>query len=127
MSDAEWESKEELETAIIDQLVSLHCRSTTPPKKSQVLTHCLPNANDFDTCHLYANSIDGTRNLRTVVVNRIMKALRITGILGIICGVIGYIGFFVGGEFGAFVAGALPGIMLGISLLVLLVIPQGYK
>ena len=56
-----------------------------------------------------------------------MKALRITGILGIICGVIGYIGFFVGGGFGAFVAGALPGIMLGISLLVLLIIPQGYK
>ena len=56
-----------------------------------------------------------------------MKALRITGILGSICGAIGYIGFFVGGDFGAFVEGALPGILLGFSLLVLLVIPRSSK
>ena len=59
-------------------------------------------------------------------MDRIMKALRITGILGSICGVIGYIGFFVGGDFGAFVEGALPGVLLGFSLLVLLVIPRNY-
>ena len=57
----------------------------------------------------------------------VMKALHITGILGAVCGVVGYIGFFVGGDFGALVAGALPGILLGFSLLVLLVIPRGYK
>lgn len=57
----------------------------------------------------------------------IVKALRITGLLGVVCGVIGYIGFFVGGDFGAFVGGALPGIMLGFSLLVLLVIPRGVE
>lgn len=59
-------------------------------------------------------------------MDRIMKALHITGILGSICGVIGYIGFFVGGDFGAFVEGALPGVLLGFSLLVLLVIPRNY-
>lgn len=59
-------------------------------------------------------------------MDRIMKALRITGILGSICGAIGYIGFFVGGDFGAFVEGALPGVLLGFSLLVLLVIPRNY-
>ena len=59
-------------------------------------------------------------------MDRIMKALRITGALGTICGVIGYIGFFVGGDFGAFVEGALPGVLLGFSLLVLLVIPRNY-
>ena len=56
-----------------------------------------------------------------------MKALRITDILSSICGVIGYIGFFVDGNFGAFVEGALPGILLGFSLLVLLVIPRNSK
>ena len=60
-------------------------------------------------------------------MDRIMKALRITGSLGAICGIIGYIGFFVGGDFGAFVEGALPGILFGFSLLVLLVIPRSYK
>lgn len=60
-------------------------------------------------------------------MDRIMKALRIAGILGSICGIIGYIGYFVGGYFGAFVEGALPGILLGFSLLVLLVIPRSSK
>ena len=59
-------------------------------------------------------------------MDRIMKTLRITGLLGSICGVIGYIGFFVGGDFGAFVEGALHGVLLGFSLLVLLVIPRNY-
>lgn len=65
--------------------------------------------------------------MRTVAIDRVMKALRITGTLGTICGAIGYIGFFVGDDFGAFVEGALPGILLGFSLLVLLVIPRSYK
>lgn len=60
-------------------------------------------------------------------MDRIMKALRITGILGSICGIIGYIGYFVGGNFGAFVEGALSGVLLGFSLLVLLVIPRSSK
>lgn len=60
-------------------------------------------------------------------MDRVIKALRITGILGSTCGVIGYIGFFVGGDFGAFVEGALPGVLLGFSFLVLLVIPRSYK
>ena len=59
-------------------------------------------------------------------MDRIMKTLRITGLLSSICGVIGYIGFFVGGDFGAFVEGALPGVLLGFSLLVLLVIPRNH-
>ena len=75
----------------------------------------------------YARHIDILLSVRTVAMNRIMKALRITGTLGAICGIIGYIGFFVGGNFGAFVEGALPGILLGFSLLVLLVIPRSYK
>lgn len=60
-------------------------------------------------------------------MDRIMKVLRIAGILGSICGIIGYIGYFGGGNFGAFVEGALPGILLGFSLLVLLVIPRSSK
>lgn len=60
-------------------------------------------------------------------MDHIMQTLRITGTLGVICGVIGYIGFFVGGDFGAFVEGVLPGILLGFSLLVLLVIPRSCK
>ena len=60
-------------------------------------------------------------------MDRVMRVLRITGILGSICGIIGYIGFSVGGDFGAFVEGALPGILLGFSLLVLLVIPRSYR
>ncbi len=53
-----------------------------------------------------------------------IKALRIAGAAGVVCGAIGYVGFFVGGDLGAFTGGAMPGIMLGFSLLVLLVIPK---
>ena len=60
-------------------------------------------------------------------MDRIMKALRITGALGTICGVNGYIGFFIGGDLDAFVEGALPGVLLGFSLLVLLVIPRNHS
>ena len=37
---------------------------------------------------------------------------------------IGYVGVFVGGDIGAFTGGAMPGILAGISLLILLVIPK---
>ena len=58
-------------------------------------------------------------------MDSIKKALNITGILGAAFGIFGYIGLFVGGDLGAFTGGALPGILLGFSLLVLLVIPRG--
>ena len=59
--------------------------------------------------------------------HRTKKGAAVGLVIGSICGVIGYLGFFVGGDFGAFVEGALPGILLGFSLLVLLVIPRSYK
>lgn len=58
-------------------------------------------------------------------MDNIKKALNITGILGAAFGIFGYIGLFVGSNLGAFTGGALPGILLGFSLLVLLVIPRG--
>ena len=53
-----------------------------------------------------------------------IKALRIAGVAGVVCGAIGYVGFFVGGDLGAFTGGATPGSMLGFSLLVLRVMPE---
>ena len=50
-------------------------------------------------------------------MDTIKRALNITGILAAAFGVFGYIGLFTGG--------AMPGILLGFSLLVLLVIPRG--
>lgn len=58
-------------------------------------------------------------------MDSIKKALNITGILGATFAVFGYIGLFVGGDLGEFTGGATPGILLGFSLLVLLVIPRG--
>lgn len=58
-------------------------------------------------------------------MDSIKKALNITGILGTAFAVFGYIGLFVGGDFGEFTGGAMPGILLGFSLLVLLVVPRG--
>lgn len=58
-------------------------------------------------------------------MDNIKKALNITGMLGAAFGVFGYIGLFVGGDLGAFTGSAMPGILLGFSLLVLLVIPRG--
>ena len=57
-------------------------------------------------------------------MDNIKKALSITGMLGAAFGVFGYLGLFVGGDLGAFTSGAMPGILLGFSLLVLLVIPR---
>ena len=51
-------------------------------------------------------------------------ALKITGLVGIAFALIGYVGVFVAGDFGAFTGEAMPGILAGISLLILLVIPK---
>ena len=57
-------------------------------------------------------------------MNDVNKVLKITGLVGIAFALIGYVGVFVGGDFGAFTDGAMPGILAGISLLILLVIPK---
>ena len=57
-------------------------------------------------------------------MNDVNRALKITGLVGIAFVLIGYVGVFVGGDFGAFTGGAMPGILAGISLLILLVIPK---
>ena len=57
-------------------------------------------------------------------MNDVNKALKITGLVGVAFALIGYVGVFVGGDFGAFTGGAMPGILASISLLILLVIPK---
>lgn len=50
------------------------------------------------------------------------RALLIIGVIGIVFGVIGYIGLLIGSNFGAFVKGMTPGILLGLSALVIIVV-----
>lgn len=50
-------------------------------------------------------------------MDNLTKALFIKGIIGVIFAVIGYIGFFVGGDLADFMGGAMPGILLGFCLL----------
>lgn len=50
------------------------------------------------------------------------RALLIIGVIGIVFGVVGYIGLLIGGNFGAFVKGMTPGIPLGLSALVIIVV-----
>lgn len=57
-------------------------------------------------------------------MEHITGALRVIGILGSISGTIGYIGLFAGGDLGSFTSGAMPGILLGFSLLTLLLVPR---
>ena len=57
-------------------------------------------------------------------MNDVTKALKITGLVGVAFALIGYVSAFVGGDFGAFTGGAMLGILAGISLLILLVIPK---
>ena len=57
-------------------------------------------------------------------MNDVNKALKITGLVGIAFALIGYVDVFVGGDFGTFTGGAMPGILAGISLLILLVISK---
>lgn len=50
------------------------------------------------------------------------RALLIFGVIGIVFGVVGYIGLLIGGNFGAFAKGMTPGILLGLSALVIIVV-----
>ncbi|MGO5434140.1 hypothetical protein [Bifidobacterium thermophilum] len=50
------------------------------------------------------------------------RALLIIGVIGIVFGFIGYIGLLIGSNFGAFVKGMTPGILLGLSALVIIVV-----
>ena len=50
------------------------------------------------------------------------RTLLIIGVIGIVFGVVGYIGLLIGGNFGAFVKGMTPGIPLGVSALVIIVV-----
>ena len=57
-------------------------------------------------------------------MNDANRALKISGLVVIAFALIGYMGLFVGGDFDSFTGGAMPGILAGISLLILLVIPK---
>lgn len=59
--------------------------------------------------------------------NDIRKALLIIGVIGIVFGVLGYIGLLIGGNFGAFIKGMTPGIPLGLSALVIIVAVGGQR
>lgn len=59
--------------------------------------------------------------------NDVRKALLIIGVIGIVFGIIGYIGFLIGSNFGAFIKGMAPGILLGISALVIIVAVGGKR
>ena len=50
------------------------------------------------------------------------RTLLIIGVIGIVFGVVGYSGLLIGGNFGAFVKGMTPGILLGLSALVIIVV-----
>lgn len=50
-------------------------------------------------------------------MDNLTKTLFIKGVIGVIFAVIGYIGFFVGGDLADFMGGAMPGILLGFCLL----------
>ena len=60
-------------------------------------------------------------------MENITKALLIKGVVGVIFAVIGYIGFFVGGDLADFMSGAMPGILLGFCLMDLLIVPRENK
>ena len=51
----------------------------------------------------------------------ISKALAVIGTIGVACGIMGCIGLFAGGPFGDF---ATPGIMIGLSALLLIIRPK---
>lgn len=60
-------------------------------------------------------------------MDNLTKTLFIKGVIGVIFAVIGYIGFFVGGDLADFMGGAMPGILLGFCLLDLLIAPRETK
>ncbi|MGO5149832.1 hypothetical protein ACTQ29_07670 [Bifidobacterium boum] len=53
--------------------------------------------------------------------NNLSRALLIISVIGIVFGIVGYSGLLIGGNFGAFVRGMTPGILLGLSALVIIV------
>ncbi|MFR0590918.1 hypothetical protein ACLUWA_04670 [Bifidobacterium thermophilum] len=60
---------------------------------------------------------------RIFIMNtNLRRALLIIGVIGIVFGVVGYSGLLIGGNFGAFVKGMTPGILLGLSALVIIVV-----
>lgn len=54
----------------------------------------------------------------------ISKALAVIGTIGVVCDIMGCIGLFAGGPFGDFMQGATPGIMSGLSALLLIIRPK---
>ena len=54
----------------------------------------------------------------------ISKALAVIGTIGVACGIMGCIGLFSGGPFGDFMQGATPGIVIGLSALLLIIRPK---
>ena len=54
----------------------------------------------------------------------ISKALAVIGTIGVVYGIMGCIGLFAGGPFGDFMQGATPGIMIGLSALLLIIRPK---
>ena len=59
--------------------------------------------------------------------NNLRRALLIIGIIGIVFGIIGYIGLLIGGNFGAFIKGMIASILLGLSALVIIVAVGGQR
>lgn len=60
-------------------------------------------------------------------MDNLTKTLFIKGVIGVIFAVIGYIGFFVGGDLEDFMGRAMPGILLGFFLMNLLIVPKENK
>lgn len=50
------------------------------------------------------------------------RALLVIGVIGIVFGIVGYIGLLIGSNFGAFVKVMIPGILLGLSAAVIIVV-----
>lgn len=49
----------------------------------------------------------------------------VLGICGIAFGIIGFVGPAVGGDFGSFTSGMMPGVLVGLSLLAIIVAGSG--
>ena len=62
------------------------------------------------------------RRMWAVAFAYLVAANLLAWVIGIVFGVVGYIGLLIGGNFGAFVKGMTPGIPLGLSALVIIVV-----
>lgn len=49
----------------------------------------------------------------------------VLGMCGIVFGAIGFVGLAVGGDFGSFTSGMMPGVLIGLSLLAIIVAGAG--